>query len=107
MIINEDDLPHGWNRVIGDNEERSLVTVYTNETGWFDVAIRDVEGNNGYTVRVRRGPNHPRQGEIGEALREQTQVHSDKVNLVAVGCMLCASDIDPFTNEFFRGFKIE
>lgn len=104
-IVRDSQISAGWERVVGDGSEDSLVTCFSYE-GWFDVNVwkRD---NGKYDVELKRGPNHPKQDEIDEHLRRQLSIEQEAVETVAVAFMLCASDMDPFTNRFSRGYEIE
>lgn len=101
-LVRTTALPHGWDRTIGQNNEESIVTCFSDHTDWFDVSIyRGPEGQ--YRVVAERGPKHPRQNELDEPLLERVSVEPDKIEQVATAYMMCVTDTDPFTNKFTRG----
>lgn len=104
-LVDESRLPPGWECVIGPNSPEALVTSFTSDNGWFDVSIYN-QGTDGYSITASRGPEHPHQDELDEPLRAQTLVQAYRVDVVAIGFMLTASDMDPFTNRFTRGLTL-
>lgn len=104
-LVRETAIPYGWDRVIGRNKKDGIITSFSSESSWFDVSIWNYDGE--YTIEVKRGPEHPKQDEIDECLRKQVKIPGDRVETVATAFMMCASDMDPFTNRFTRGIDLD
>ena len=102
-LVRDMFLPGGWERVIGEAREDDPVTTFTDSGSWFDVSIYQSE--NGYDIVAKQGPIHPHQEKNDRDLRKQHGVTPEMVETVAIGFMMCASDMDPFTNKFTAGMS--